>query len=371
LYGTVLFNAFYNTASNNIEDLPLFLTKQGTGPIAGDKNFGMTARQTRLGLRFNKPDVAGARLSGDFEFDLFAGKTAFPNGINMDIFRLRLAYGRLDWNHWAFEAGQDWAVFAPLNPTSYAMYAIPEFSASGNLWIRQPQLRVEYKTGPSDASHFLWQLAADDPNVGDYPNQFSASRQPGIGERGRMPMIENRFAWTSRVHDRDFTVGVSGVYGRGKNFGMIGPIDVRQPVDSWGVALDYSLPFTRHFNLTGEAFVGRALGIFSGTSGESVGAVGTAGGHGVRSQGGWMQAQYNFTRQWQVNLGYGIETPTASELPVGNRWRNQNYMGNLIYRLSNNLTFAWEYRRVLTDYRNQTFGNERGDHVNLAVAFMF
>jgi hypothetical protein len=372
LYGTVLFNAFYNTAANNIEDLPLFLSKQGSDPTGGDKNFGMTARQTRLGLRFNEPNVAGAKLSGQFEFDIFGGKTEFPVGMNMDLFRLRLAYGRLDWHHWAFEAGQDWAVFAPLNPTSFAMYAIPEFSSSGNLWIRQPQVRAEYTTGPSDTSHFLWQVAADDPNVGDYPpNLFSASRQPGIGERGRMPMMENRFAWTSRVDDRDFTVGASGVYGRGKNFGMIGSINVQQPVDSWGVALDYSLPFTRHFNLTGEAFVGRALGIFSGTNGESVGAVGTAGGHGVRSQGGWIQAQFNFARHWQVNLAYGIETPTATELPVGNRWRNQNYMGNLMYRLSNNLTFSWEYRRMLTDYRNQIFANERGDHVNLGVVFMF
>ena len=372
LYGTLLFNAFYNTAPNNIQDVPLFLSKQGSDPTGGDKNFGMTARQTRLGLRFNEPNVVGARLRGQFEFDTFGGKTDLPNGMNMDLFRLRLAYGRLDWRHWAFEAGQDWAVFAPLNPTSYAMYAIPEFAASGNLWIRQPQLRVEYKTGPSDTSHFLWQMSANDPNVGDYPaNLFSAARQPGVGERGRMPMMENRFAWTSRVHDRDFTVGVSGVYGRGKNAGLIGLIEVQQPVDSWGVALDYSLPFTRHFNLTGEAFVGRALGIFSATAGEAVGAVGTPGGHGVRSQGGWIQAQYNFTRKWQTNLAYGIETPTASELLVGSRWRNQNYMGNLMYRLSNNLTFAWEYRRMLTDYRNQIFANERGDHVNLAVAFMF
>jgi len=372
LYGTVLFNAFYNTAPNNIEDLPLFLSKQGTGPFGADKNFGMTARQTRLGLRFNKPDVAGARLSGDFEFDIFAGKTELPNGMNMDIFRLRLAYGRLDWNHWAFEAGQDWAVFAPLNPTSYAMYAIPEFSSSGNLWIRQPQLRMEYTTGSNDTSHFLWQLSANDSNIGDYPpNLFSTARQPGIGERGRMPMIENRFAWTSRVDDRDFTVGASGVFGRGQNVGMIGLINVQQPVDSWGVALDYSLPFTRYFNLTGEAFIGRALGIFSGTNGEPVGAVGTTGGHGVRSQGGWMQAQFNFAKQWQVNLGYGIETPSASQLPVGNRWRNQNYMGNVMYKLSPNLTFAWEYRRMLTDFRNQTFANERGDHINLAVAYIF
>ncbi len=371
LYGTVLFNAFYNTAPNNIEDVPLFVSKQGSDPTGGDKNFGMTARQTRLGLRLQETNVAGAKLTGQFEFDLFGGQADFTNGANMDLFRLRLAYGRLDWSHWAFEAGQDWAVFAPLNPTSYAMYAIPEFSASGNPWIRQPQVRVEYKSGPNETSHFLWQLSANDPNVGDYPNQFSAARQPGIGERGRMPMMENRFAWTSRIQDRDYTVGVSGVYGRGKNFGTIGVVNVQQPVDSWGAALDYSLPFTRHFNLTGEAFVGRALGVFSAPAGESVGAVGTAGGHGVRSQGGWMQAQYNFTRQWQVNLAYGIETPTASEIPVGNRWRNQNYMGNLIYNLSNNVTFAWEYRRILTDYRNQIFANERGDNVNLAVVFMF
>jgi hypothetical protein len=113
------------------------------------------------------------------------------------------------------------------------------------------------------------------------------------------------------------------------------------------------------------------LGIFSVTNGESVGAVGTTGGHGVRSQGGWIQAQFNFTKQWQMNLGYGIDAPTSSELPVGNRGNNQNYMGNLMYKLSTNLTFAWEYRRMLTNFRNQTFANEQGDHVNLAVGFMF
>src|SRR5260370_7150458 len=128
----------------------------------------------------------------------------------------------------------------------------------------------------------------------------------------------------------------------------MGSINVHQRVDSWGVALDYSLPFTGRFNLTGEAFVGRALGIFSGTNGEPVGAVGTAGGHGVRSQGGWIQAQFNLTRQWQMNLGYGIESPTATELPVGNRWRNQTCMANLMNRLSHNPTFSSQYRPMFS-----------------------
>jgi hypothetical protein len=372
LYGTLLLNAFYNTAATNIQDIPLAATKQGSDPTGGDKNFGMTARQTRIGLRLHKANVARATLSGEFEFDLLGGKTPLANGINMDIFRLRLAYGRLDWQHAAFEAGQDWSIFSPLNPTSYAGYAIPDFSESGNPWIRTPQIRGEFTRGPKDATHWLLQVAALDPNVGDNPlTPFSTSRQPGIGERGRMPALESRVAWTYRAEQRDFTIGLSGHYGRGKNFGIVNGVSRFPPVDSWGVCLDYSLPFSRRFKLTGEAFEGRALGIFSVTGGETIGVAGGLGEHGVESRGGWIQAQFDLTHRLQLNLGYGLEVPNASQLPVGSRSRNQTYMGNLIYNLTPNVVFASEYRRLLTDYRNQAFANERGDHVNLAVGYIF
>jgi hypothetical protein len=371
-YGTLLMNAAYDTAPFNIEDIPLYALKQGTGPAGGDKSFAMTARQTRLGLRYEKPDVAGARLDGHFEFDLLGGKTPFGNGVDMDIFRLRLAYAKLQWKHFAFEAGQDWSIFAPLNPTSYAGYAIPDFSASGNPWIRLPQIRMEVSDDFAANRHLLWQLDAADPTMGDYSTaSFSAGRTPGIGEKGRMPSLESRVALTSKMDGRDFTVGFSGHYGHGENSGTLGGATVLRPVDSWGVALDYSLPFSKHFNLTGEAFEGRALGIYSVTAGEEVGAVGTPGEHGVESRGGWIQAQFDFTKAWQVNLGYGLEVPNASELPVGNRWRNQTYMANLIYKLTHDVFFAWEYRRLITDYRDQFFADERGDHINLAVGFSF
>ena len=186
-----------------------------------------------------------------------------------------------------------------------------------------------------------------------------------------MPAIETRLAWTDRLNGQDATLAVSGHYGRGKNFAAVNNANLIVPVDSWGVALDYTLPFTRWFNLSGEAFTGRELGIYSVTLGEGVGTPGGIGGHGVENHGGWAQAQFNFTKQWQSNLGYGIETPKAAELPVGNRWRNQTYMGNLIYKLTPNVSLAAEYRRILTDYRNQPSSNERGDHVNLAVGYIF
>jgi hypothetical protein len=372
VYGTILLNAFFDTSLNNIEDIPLFASKKGSDPFPDDKSFAMTARQSRFGLRFQGPDVLGATVSGQVEVDFFGGKAALGNGINMDLLRLRLALGRLDWTNYSLVAGQDWSVFAPLNPTSLASYAIPAMSASGNPWIRTPQIRAEVRHGLSDAAKMQWQIAATDPDVGDYQTaQFLTTRTPGIGERGRMPGLDSRLGFTDTVNGHDLAFGVSGHYGRGKDIGTIVSLSVVRPVDSWGVALDWSLPFSKYFALTGEAYEGRALGIFSVASGESVGAVGTPGEHGLLSRGGWAQAQINFNPKWQFNLAYGIDQPKASELPVGSRDRNQTYMANLMYKLNSSITFAWEYRRFLTDFRNQLAANNRGDQANLAVAYGF
>ena len=372
IYGTLLTNAFYNTALTNIEDIPLFAGKQGSDPLGNDKNFGMTLRQSRFGLRYQGPKVAGAQIGGQFEFDLLGGKAAFGNGINMDLFRVRLALGRLDWENFSLVAGQDWSIFAPLNPTTFAEYAIPGLSASGNPWIRMPQFRAEFRQSFSDRTRAQLQVAAIDPDMGDYQTAtFSSSRTPGIGERGRAPGVEGRLGVTTKVDARDFSIGLSTHYAHGKNAGAIGSTNLQTDVNSWGVALDYSLPFLKKFNITGEAFDGRALGIFSVNSGQAILPVGTVGEHGVESRGGWMQAQFNLNPKWQVNLAYGIDLANMSELRTGDRSRNQTYMGNLMYKFSPQVTFAWEWRRFLTDFRNQQFANERGDHANMAVAYTF
>jgi len=53
----------------------------------------MTARQRRFGLRYQGPEVAVAKLSGQVEVDFFGGKAALGNGISMDLLRLRIAWG--------------------------------------------------------------------------------------------------------------------------------------------------------------------------------------------------------------------------------------------------------------------------------------
>ena len=186
-YGTLLFNAFYNDPASNNSDIPSFALAKTSG---AQDNFGATERQTRLGLSYSGLTVAGGHVSGALGVDFFGGVPALSKGINMDVVRMRLAYGRLDWKRFAIEAGQDWAIFAPLNPTSLAEFAIPEFSASGNLWIRTPQLRLEWKTDPARKRAALWLLAEVDPDIGDNPAASSAACQPKAGDRDPIRILD-------------------------------------------------------------------------------------------------------------------------------------------------------------------------------------
>jgi hypothetical protein len=371
LYGTLLFNAGFNATGANLSDAATIVTKPGATLVANNQTFWAAARQSRFGVRLNPARLGGAEVTGDLEIDAFSSAAPFPNGFNMGLFRLRLAYARMDWSNVAIEVGQDWSIFAPINPSSIAMYAVPEFNGSGNAWGRTPQIRLEAKGKLSSKNRLLFEMSANDSNVGDYNAAFSGAATPGAGELGRMPAIETRLAFTTNSGDRDFTLGLSGHYGRGRNIGTVNNVRVTQPVDSWGTAIDYTLPFTRVFNLSGEAYIGRALGIYGVANGESVGALNTPGGHGTLSRGGWAQLQFNFKKVWQVNTGYGIDDEDAHDVPVGARDKNQNFFGNFIYTLNRNIQLSLEYRRLLTAFRNQGSLTARGNQFTLSAGYSF
>ena len=368
IYGTLLFNAFFNSAGTNNADIPSFALPNAPGP---QQNFGATARQTRLGLSYSGLTVAGAKLSGTAEVDFFGGSPALTNGINMDVVRMRLAYGRMEWKRLAIEAGQDWTIFAPLNPTSLAEFAIPEFSASGNPWIRTPQVRTEWKSGLGKGRTFLWQVAALDPDIGDNPAAFSTARLPRAGELGRLPAVETRLAFSNPIGDRTATFAVSGHWGAAKNSSTTNGLVTTRSFSSWGAAVDYNLPLSKLLNISGEVFAGRALGVYSGGIAQTVAPPGQLGDNGVGTRGGWLQVQLNFTSKLQTNLAYGIDAPILHTLSTGSRSKNQTYMGNVQYHFTPHMAVALEWRRFLTNYFNQAAANNSGDHVNLAAAYTF
>jgi hypothetical protein len=62
---------------------------------------------------------------------------------------------------------------------------------------------------------------------------------------------------------------------------------------------------------------------------------------------------------------------SAANLRTGDRSKNQSYMANLMFKPSARVTFAWEWRRFLTNYQNQSTANNTGDQASMAVAYTF
>ena len=66
-------------------------------------NFNMLAIQTRLHGDITGPDAFGAKTSGVIEGDFFAQAND-----NINLFRLRHAFVKLDWTHLEVIGGQTW-----------------------------------------------------------------------------------------------------------------------------------------------------------------------------------------------------------------------------------------------------------------------
>ena len=356
IYGSVLLSTNFVDGGANNNDVPLFGLTAKTSADQNHENFNMTVRQTRFGLRYEGKAFADARLTGVFEFDLFGGKPAFANGVDFDLFRVRLAYGRIDWKNNSLEAGQDWTVFAPLNPTTIASYAITGFSTSGNLWNRIPQIRYEHRADIGEKAKFVFTAAALDPNAGDNAGN-PAARGIGLGERGGLPSFESRFGFTAETHGKESSLGVSTHYSRllGE-FGNPAGTAVRSPIDSYGVAGDWNAWLSSGLRVSGEIFHGRALGILSGEIAQpSVVIAGRA--RGINSSGGWIElhaeSPAGYDGPWKrisANAGYGIEDNRDEDLLAGLRKRNQTVMANGQFKLATNFTMALEYRHLMTDY---------------------
>ena len=139
------------------------------------------------------PPVFGAKTAA-VEADFFGGFPTIGTGENFGHVRLRLANARLDWTKTSLVLGQDWMVFAPVNPSSLACAAIPLFAAGGNPWASLPQVRVD------GASARLLQAAVLAPQSGDFSSTFLA--QPNRARSPNSPYFQGRVAITSKEWHR-------------------------------------------------------------------------------------------------------------------------------------------------------------------------
>ena len=361
-YGVVYFNGFNNSGGTNNEDVPLW-AMAGTGdslrhgpPVALrlPRERARRLRAPRRPRRSKPTSSAAFPRSAPARTSVRCGCESPP----LD------STGRTP----RFVLGQDWMVFAPVNPTSLACAAIPLFAAAGNPWARIPQVRLEERLGP-----VLLQAAALAPQSGDFSSSFLA--QPNSGALSESPYLQARVAVTSKSlfgSGKPAAVGVSGHYGQSQVTPSGGsPKDL----DSDGVALDWNLPLGKHVSLAGEAFFGTNLagfqaGVFQGINPDAVGAAGTP--ESIGTSGGWAQIGLSASKL-SLLAAFGIDDPDDDDLrsATSRNWRSRNQVVALAmsYRASAQLSLGIEYRFLETLFV-QT-GTQKDRHLNLAAVMAF
>lgn len=374
-YGTIYFNAFGNSGGTNNADVPLFAT------ASGPSHFSATVRQTRLGLRLEGARVGSARLSGVIEADFFGGLPAVGIGENFGVVRIRLANAKLDWERTSVTIGQDWMVFAPVNPTSLAAAAIPQMAAAGNPWARLPLVRVDHKLN----KNLTWSGSVLAPQTGDSSAAGGFFLQPNSGASSRTPFFQSRLLFSDNDwlgSKKSGSIGVSGHYGRSRVFTSGNRANV---IDSVGVAVDWNFPLHARVQLLGEAFAGRNLGGFQAGIYQNYNAdlakitpsgLVAGGVRAIATGGGWVQLGFTpdvAGDKLGLYVSAGLDDPRNEDLvsftPRDLRSRNMVFATNAIYKFTPQFSIGAEYRRFQTDYL--LTGRRNGDHINLAAAYTF
>lgn len=348
LTGTVLFNAFLNGHFSGEQMNPVVASQQ-SGLASG----GGSLRQTILGLRFGGPRLpGGGKASGTVLFDFFAGSGSSLN----QLVRLRVATLDLAWKNTTLTFGQDKPIFAPREPDSLAQVGVSPLTGAGNLWIWQPQARVEQRFSFGDRSGLNAQAGLYETNEGGagVPAEYSATT-PRV-----RPGFEGRFNfWTEPSGGRRFEIAPGFHTSESRVLGA--------SVPSRLLSVDWLVRPLLKLDFTGQLFRGENAGVVGGLQQGVLVLYGKV--RAVHAAGGWAQLTYHATSRLWFNVYGGQEDDRNSDLRGNAIAKNEAYAGNVMYRLGSNLLTSFEYSRVRTTYL--TSGIRLNSHYDLALAYLF
>jgi hypothetical protein len=349
LTGMLLFNTYLNGKASAGAQFPSVVP--AAGRAAGG---GATLRQSVIGLKFDGPTVlGGAKVKGSVYMDFFGGGA----GLNQTM-RLRVASLNLAWNNTTVGFAFDKPLISPRDPDSLAQVGISPLSVTGNLWLWQPQVRVEHRRAWKERAGVRAQLGiyqtaeARTGIVGPAADSLAAARP---GYQGRFEF------WTQRGSRRiEIAPG----------FHMSSTRVIGQSVASRIFSIDWLVRPAARLELTGTFYNGQNAAVIGGLQqGVSlVAAAAVTRAVPVRSIGGWAQLKIRATQRTSFNIFSGQQDDRNSDLLRNGIAKNQAHGANVMYRLGSNLITSFEASQVRTSY----FGNTRiNPHYDLAIAYLF
>jgi len=332
VYGYVKLDGSIDSAKTNDGNYAYVVLPYAEGEE--DNEFNMTAKQTRLGMKFEADDETDIDVSGRIEFDFYGG-----GGENKPNPMLRHAYLEMDFEAFRLLAGQTSDLISPLNPTTLNYIVLWK---SGNIGYRRPQLRLSKSMRIADGTKVS--VAA------------SANRNMGVDQDGEdtgLPSFQGRLALgTALMGDKPVVVGVSAVYGSESDAGG-------NEFDRTGVAVDLSVPLGDMFELKGEYFTGKNLAVHLGGVGQGIAVEPDSLARGrevpgmseIEASGWWAQLTVRPSEVVSVNLGAGMDDPELPDYATADMIeKNTTYYGNVIWSVTPSAYVGLEYMMLETEY---------------------
>jgi len=356
LYGKIKADAAVDTSRTDTGDYARWVEHESTNH--NDHQMNITANETRLGLKFNGPNVGEAKTSGLVEMDFYGGGAE-----NKSTPMMRHAYMQIDWVKCGLSllAGQTWDVISPLNPPTLN-YSVQWWA--GNIGYRRPQIRLTKVCDLGGGTSLKLETAV----ARDIGHTGTPDFGPGdSGEDSGLPSFQGRASLSFPfLADKKATFGASGHYAReeydtdatGRNL----------KADSWSANLDMDLPILTWLAVKGEMFTGQDLDAYLGGIGQGVVVV--ANGHltEIQGTGGWVAASLGPWGPWSFNVGCSGEFIDDGDVTSATaRTCNSAIFGNVIYKINDNTSVGVEVSRWQTKYKD----NDPGDSMRVQTSFIY
>jgi hypothetical protein len=345
LTGMLLFNTFLNGKGSGGADNPTVLP-----PVGGQASGGATFRQSVIGLKVDGPNlVGGGKVTGAVYMDFFGGGT----GLNQTV-RLRVATLDATWKNTTLGLAFDKPIIAPREPDSLAQVGVSPLTSAGNLWLWQPQVRLEQRISLTEqaglrAQFGVYQTSESGTGLStEYPDLAKA--RPGY---------EGRFEFWAKSGSRRIEIA--------PGFHVSSTRVLGQSVPSRIFSMDWLIRPAARVDFTGTFFHGENTGVIGGLR-QGVNVI-NGQPRAVGATGGWGQFTFRATRRASFNIYAGQEDDRNRDLSLGAVGKNQGYGANIMYRLGSNILTSFESSQIRTTYLGSgTFINP---HYDLAFAYLF
>ena len=348
--GMALFNAYLNSRYGGGAEYPTAAAFSPSPQAAG-----ATVRQTIIGLDYHGPQTfLGGTVHGALAMDFFTGGVTFNS-----TFRLRTGSIELDWKTTKVMVGIDKPIFNPRDPSSLAQVGISPLTGAGNLWLWEPQARVQQDFAFTNSTGLRARVGVVETHE---TAPYDSSTVTPVAVTPNRPGAEGRVEFYHRLDDDRRFEAAGGFHVSTTHAGGFS-------IPSQVFSADWFFNPIKRVEWTGVFFTGQNVSnLGTGVINQGY-ALYRRSAIAITARGGWTQFTVHTIPRLDFHLFTGLQYYESGVLGAGDVSRNAMYGVNLFYRIAPNVLVGPEISQFRTLYIGS--GTRLTNHYDLALAYLF